>query len=117
MTLSKDEVYWRNQLKGMFVARTLRSLVRRALRCLFGFLAGSFHRRVAGFFGFRAPFAFISNFLQRVMREMFDADKGIMRRANPNELVQFDLDSRPMPAREGPMQCASSPLRQTISKL
>jgi len=41
-------------------------------------------RRIAGFFGFRAPFAFISNFLPRV-REVIDADRGIMRRANPNE--------------------------------
>jgi hypothetical protein len=69
----------------MSAARTARCLAGRSLGRRFGFLTGSFHRRLAGLFGVGAKFALVANFFQFVVGEMFDADKGILCRADSNE--------------------------------
>ena len=71
---------------------TGRGLADRAIGGLPRLLAGTLNRLFAGFFSFGAPLALVADFLKLVIGEMFDPDKGIMRRADANEFVQLDLN-------------------------
>jgi hypothetical protein len=59
--------------------------------CLF---PGSLDRGFSDLLGFRAALALASDILEFVVREMFDSDERIARRARPDQLIELHLNGR-----------------------